>query len=253
MKTINAIIVDDELHARESLSSLLEIYCPSINILAMTNNLSEAKLAIETLKPDLLFLDIEIGEDNGFDLVETLYQIDFQIIFTTAFSEFALKAFQVNAVDYLLKPIDPSLLKSAILKVKKRNSTNQMQRQLTNLVESMESKKIKKIAISSLEGISFIEVEKIVHVVGSGNYSTFHLLNNHKVTCSKSLKHFEKILPKNIFFRCHQSHLINLDFVQRVKSSDSVIELTDQYQAPLSKSKKEQLMKIMKRSYGMSG
>lgn len=249
MKTVKAIIVDDELHARESLSSLIEIYCPEVNILETASNLKEAKLKIEALKPDLLFLDIAIGEDNGFDLVEALSPVDFQIIFTTAFSEFALKAFQVNAIDYLLKPIDPAFLKAGIEKVKSQNSNDKMQEQLTNLFQSMQSQKIKKIAINSLEGVAFIEVQKIAHIVGSGNYSTFHFLNGEKITSSKSLKHFEKILPENTFFRSHQSHLINLDFIQKVKSSDSVIELTDGHQAPLSKSRKERLLEIMRSKY----
>lgn len=249
MKTVKAIIVDDELHARESLASLLEIYCPEVNILETASNLTEAKLKIETLKPDLLFLDIAIGEDNGFDLVDALSPVDFQIIFTTAFSEFALKAFQVNAIDYLLKPINPALLKTGIEKVKSQNNRHQMQEQLTNLVQSIQSEKIKKIAINSLEGVAFIEVQKIVHIVGSGNYSTFHFLNGEKITSSKSLKHFEKILLANTFFRSHQSHLINLDFIQKIKSSDSVIELTDGHQVPLSKSRKERLLEIMRSKY----
>jgi len=252
MKTINAIIVDDELHARESLSSLLKIYCPSINILTTSATLEEARSATEELKPDLLFLDIAIGEDNGFDLVEALSPIDFQIIFITAFSEYALKAFQVNAIDYLLKPIDPALLKSAVEKVKKQGNAHQIQEQLSNLVDSMHSQKPKKIAISSMEGVNFIEVETIVHIIGSGNYSKFLLLNGRKITSSKSLKHYEKLLPKSTFFRCHQSNLINLDYVQQVKSSDSIIELIDGHQAPLAKSRKEKMMKIMRTSYGMN-
>ena len=126
-----------------------------------------------------------------------------------------------------------------------------MQEQLDNLVESMQSQKVKKIAISSLEGVAFIEVENIIHIVGSGNYSTFHLLAGNKITSSKSLKYFEEVLPKTTFFRSHQSHLINLDYVQRVKSSDSVIELKDENLAPLSKSKKEPFMRFMRSNYNI--
>ena len=117
-----AIIIDDEKHARESLSTLLQMYCPKVEILADISNVAEAKTAIETLQPDIVFLDIAIGQDNGFDLIEALNPIAFYIIFTTAYSEFALKAFQANAIDYLLKPIEPELLISALDKVNNQNT-----------------------------------------------------------------------------------------------------------------------------------
>ena len=247
MKTINAIIVDDEKHVRESLSSLLKIYCPEVNLLGDAGNLEDAKLAIEKLNPDLVFLDIAIGEENGFDLIEELKPVNFQVIFTTAFSEYALKAFRVNAIDYLLKPIDPTDLKAALQKVSNNSNTNQIQEQLTNLFESIQTQKVEKIGLSSLDGITFIELDQIVYIVGSGNYSTFYLLNGEKITSSKSLKHFEDILPKSNFYRSHQSYLVNLSYVEGIKTGDGVVELIDKNEVALSKSRKEGLLARMKR------
>ncbi len=245
MKKLNAIIVDDEKHARESLTALLELYCPEVNVIAKAANIAEGKKMIESLTPDVVFLDIAIGEDNGFDLVELLSPISFQLIFTTAFSDFALKAFRVNAIDYLLKPIDPEQLTAAVTKAHQNKNPIQLQEQLTHLFDSLQSKQTKKIAISTLEGVTFVEVEHIVHVSGSGNYSTFHLETGNSIMASKSLKYFETLLPEGKFFRSHQSHLVNLTCIKSIVSSEGVIELSNGEQAPLSKSRKEDLMKVM--------
>lgn len=243
MKPIQAIIIDDEKHARESLSSLVNLYCDNVTLIGKASNVTDGIALIKNKKPDLVFLDIAIGSESGFDLLNQLEKIDFQIIFTTGFSEFAIKAFKVNALDYLLKPIDPIDLQNAVNKYSK---SRQQENQFTNLIEALHSGKPKHIAISSTEGISYVEIANIVHVKGSGNYSTFTLLDEEKIMASKSLKHFESLLPTNQFFRSHQSHLINVHHVKKILIQDgNVIELKNGDTVPLVRHRKEELMALM--------
>ena len=244
-----AIIIDDEKHARESLSTLLQMYCPKVEILADISNVAEAKTAIETLQPDIVFLDIAIGQDNGFDLIEALNPIAFYIIFTTAYSEFALKAFQANAIDYLLKPIEPELLISALDKVNNQNTRAQLK--LQQLFQSLNTQKINKIAITTLEGVQFLQLDKISHINGSGNYSTFYLTDGSKLMASKSLKHFEGNLPRNTFYRSHQSYLVNLNHIKSIQASKGTVTLHDETEISVSKSKKDTLIQAMKINCGL--
>ncbi len=248
MKLLKAIIIDDERHARESLNSLVELYCPEVKIIADASDIHDGKQLIEKLIPDLVFLDISIGEETGFDLLENLGSFNFQLIFTTAFSEYAIKAFRVNALDYLLKPIEPSQLQSAIHKVKQTTNQNQLQHQLTNLVQSFSTKSNNQISISTLEGIIFLETEKITHVNGSGNYSTFYMIDGEKIMASKSLSHYESLLPVEIFYRCHQSYLVNLQYVKKILTKEgNMVELKNGSQAPIAKRRKEELLSRLSR------
>lgn len=249
MKAVNAIIIDDETHARQSLASLLEMYCPEdVQILGEADNVSDAKTIIETLKPGIVFLDINIGEESGFDLLKQLGDVDFQLIFTTAHSEFAIRAFRVNALDYLLKPIEPDLLQAAVKKAREAQGTNVIDGQLNHLVESLRTQSLRRLAIPSSDGITFLEIPKIIHIGGSGNYSTFHLDDGEKVVASKNLGHFESLLGDEQFFRCHQSHIVNLDYMKRIITRDgNSIELKNGLQAPISLKRKEALMAVVQR------
>lgn len=243
MKTINAIIIDDEKHARESLQELLKLYCPSIHVLATSSNIQQGKLLIENQSPDLVFLDISIGEETGFDLLKTLNEINFQIIFITAFSNHALKAFRVNALDYLLKPIDPIELKSAVGKALQSFLSHQFQSQINYLTQSLKYQEVSQIAIAHSDGVTYLEISNIVHIEGNANYSTFFSQEGETLMASKSLKHFEAILPSRNFFRCHQSHLVNLDYVKKVNTKESnSIEFRNGVKVPFARSKKEELM-----------
>lgn len=248
MKAVNAIIIDDEKHARQSLAGLLELYCPEVGILGEAENVSHAKALIEALRPDIVFLDINIGEESGFDLLEQLKEVHFKLIFTTAYSEFAIQAFRVNALDYLLKPIEPDLLQAAIEKAKEASGTNAMQSQLNHLVESLRTQSLRRLAIPSSDGITFLEIAKVIHVGGSGNYATFHLEDGEQVIASKNLGHFESLLGDGQFFRCHQSHIVNLDYIKRIITRDgNSIELKNGLQAPISIKRKEGLIAAMNR------
>lgn len=241
MNSLKAIIIDDERHARESLITLLELYCPQVQILIEAQNIQEGIHAIQRLNPTIVFLDISIGEDTGFDLLNKLQPIDFQLVFTTAHSDYALKAFRENAIDYLLKPINPQELIAAVNKIQNIYSVKQN----NSFIQTSPALQTSKIAIHSTEGITFLKTNQIIHVNGNGNYSTFFSAEGEKVMASKNLKHFESLLPKNYFFRSHQSHLVNLHFIKKVLSHDSVIQLTNGTFVPITRNRKEQLIQAM--------
>ena len=205
MKTIKAVIIDDEKHALDSLKALIEIYCPTIDIIGTSFNIQDGKQIIEKLNPDLVFLDISIGEHTGFELLLELQTITFELIFTTAFSEFALKAFRFNALDYLLKPIDPNELKTAVKKVEASTNKDNLQQQLTQLVKTFQSNKPQQLTVRTKSEIHFLPFEEILHVEGSANYVTFYLEDGRKITASKGLKYFENQLPNNDLSLIHIS------------------------------------------------
>lgn len=243
MDNISAIIIDDEKHARESLSALLKLYCPTVNLMGSASNIAEGNRIINKINPDVVFLDIEIGKNSGFDLLEDLIPFKFQLIFVTGHSEFALKAFQVNAVDYLLKPIEPGNLIKAVEKAKKMMGTAIFKNQFTNLLQSFKSEKIERISIPSrTDGISILEVQKIIFIEGSGPYSTFFSSDGQKIMASKNLGHFQSLLPEKDFYRTHQSYLVNINFISRVIPQDGLVELSTGAQIPVAKGRKDELI-----------
>lgn len=244
---LNALIIDDEKHCCEALTALLELYCPQVEVAGTASNLQEAVALINQFQPQIVFLDVEIGEENGFDLLEQLAPLQFQLIFITGHAHFAHKAFRVNAADYLLKPIDPVELIAAVNKVKLISRTNSMEQSVSNLMQMMTQKKEEKLIINTSEGTIFIEAQSITDIEGSGNYSTFHLDEEEKITASRGLKFYEQLLPLHLFFRTHQSHLINLSFVKKIWSGDGMIELKNGRRVPLSKNRKLDFLAKMQR------
>lgn len=246
MKTIKAIIIDDEKNAQECLNSLVALYCPQVKIIGIASDIQQGKNLLKKNHPDLVFLDISIGSDTGFDLLECLDSFTFQIIFTTAHSEFAHHAFRVNAIDYLLKPIDPKHLITAVEKAQKITQTFLLEQQLQTLTRSLTPKHPKRITISTVEGFTFLETDHIIRLEGSGNYTTFYLTKNEKTISSKSLRYYENLLPVDCFFRCHQSHMIHLSYVKRVLTKEGHrVELKDGTIVPISRMRREELMEAL--------
>ena len=244
--SLNAIIIDDEKHARQSLTSLLELYCPEVKIAATAENITQSISLIHQHQPDLVFLDVELEEESGFQLLDLLPEIDFQLIFTTAHSKFAIKAFRYHAIDYLLKPIQPSELVSAVNRAKYSLQNQQIQQQLTELRQYFRSGNEEKLVVSTMEGLNFIKTDSIVHIVGSGNYSTFHLSNGEKIMASKNLKHYVDLLPAHIFFRTHQSHLISLRYITKIKTQEGLfVALEGGHCVPLTRARKDGLVAMM--------
>ncbi|MFK7949190.1 MAG: LytR/AlgR family response regulator transcription factor [Saprospiraceae bacterium] len=242
-----AIIVDDEERARRTLKLMLETFCPEIEVLGSYKNIPEGVLAINKLNPNIVFLDIEMPEYNGFELLGFFREVNFEIIFVTAYNQYALKAFEVSAVDYVLKPIDGDLLAKAIEKAAKRIGTTEMQERLDTLKTNTETEIFRKIALPVSEGLLFVEVDNIVHLEAEGAYTNIYLADNQKLFVSKRLKYFEDLLQnRKAFYRCHRSFLININFVNKLNRNEGHLTLDNQKSIPLSRDKKSEFEQLLK-------
>ena len=214
---ITSIIVDDETNNLSILRKLLTEFCPSVSIVAEANDLQQAFSLINKHRPSLVFLDIEMPYGNGFDLLDKLMPIDFEVVFITAFNEYALKAFKYCAMDYLLKPLDIKELIAAVNKVKERFDIKQSNLRLKTLLQNLHNKEhnLAKIAVTNKDGVSFVSLGDIVRCEASGTYTYFHLKQGKKLLSSKNIGEYEELLPKDQFFRVHHSHVVNLNAIRK--------------------------------------
>lgn len=215
---IKAIIIDDEVRARVALQLLLEEYCSNIEVVEQCENLAEGIKAIHKHKPNLVFLDIEMPGHSGLELFEFFNDedISFSVIFTTAYSQYAIKAFKFSAIDYLLKPINPDELIEAVHRFQKIKSQN-----IKLLKDNLNQNKLNKIAVPTGNSVLFIETNQILYVKGEGSYCEIVLANGEKIICSRYLKNFEDILSlHNNFLRVQKSYIANLNYVSVYNKSD---------------------------------
>jgi len=224
---LNAIIVDDEEFARSSLYFLLQENCENIHVSGIAKSVAEAKNLLSTHAIDLIFLDIAMPGENGFELIGQARAHNSHVIFTTAYDQYALKAIKANALDYLLKPIDIDELKEAVNKAidyisLKKNGADKGDN-LQNLAAQMSDRtEIRKISLPNGQGYSLTSISDIVHIAADSNYSVFYLQSGEKITVSKVLKEYEEILPENQFMRVHKSSIINLDYVREYNSRNGL-------------------------------
>ncbi|MBL0744550.1 LytR/AlgR family response regulator transcription factor [Chryseolinea lacunae] len=238
---LKAIIVDDESKSRESLQILLHDFVEGVEVKSLCQDISEAMQAIERDKPDIVFLDIQLQRETGFDLLTKVKDINFEVIFTTAYSEYAIKAFRFSAIDYLLKPIDIEELKKAVGKVEKRVNGNITSR-LTELVQNLRvgTTENYKLALPTLEGLIFIRTNDILYCEASSNYTQIYTGDGKKYLVSKTLKEYEDLLSDHNFFRIHNSYLINLNAIKKyVKGEGGYVILSNDVSLDVSKRKKE--------------
>jgi two-component system, LytTR family, response regulator len=239
---LKTIIVDDEPDCCETLSMLLERYCPEVGVTAVCNSGAAALLAIPEQKPQLVFLDIEMPHMNGFQLLEQLPAIDFELVFTTSYDQYAIKAIRFSALDYLLKPVDREELRQAVQKVFKRQQAP-LPQQLEILLQKLHQPTISKIAIPTLEGLQMIPVASIINCKSDSNYTTLFLKGKQKITASRTLKEVEEMLEGLPFLRVHQSHLVNLDEVTKyVRGEGGYLVMSDGSSVDVARSRKELLL-----------
>ena len=239
-------IIDDEPDAREALQILLKSYCPDIEICGEADSVESGYKLIRQTKPHCILLDISMEDGNGFDLLDKFPQPSFQVIFTTAFDEFALKAFRYHALDYLLKPINAVELAQTIDRVKITPPDDYSTR-VGNLLESARTRQLNKITLSSQEGILFLNLDQIVHLESEGSYTTFYLLNKDHHVVSRPMKEFETLLPEDEFFKIHQSHIINLSFVKKILKEDGgYVLMEDGFKAPIARRRKDEFLEKMR-------
>ncbi|MFL9483536.1 LytR/AlgR family response regulator transcription factor [Chitinophagaceae bacterium LWZ2-11] len=242
---IKTIIVDDEVYACQALATLLSRHCPEVEIIAMCNTAKDAAKAIKELKPQLVFLDIEMPYMNGFDLLEILAPVQFDFIFTTGYDQYAIKAIRFSALDYLLKPVDVEELKNAVRKVIERNA-QAMPQQLDILLAKLNqpASGIHRIALPTLEGLQMLPVDTILYCTSNSNYTIITLKDNHKLTISRTLKEIEEMLEDYHFLRVHHSCLVNLNEVRKyTRGEGGSLLMSDGSTVDVSRSRKEMLLK----------
>ncbi|MDP4151231.1 MAG: LytTR family DNA-binding domain-containing protein [Bacteroidota bacterium] len=239
---INAIIVDDEPDCSETLSMLLEKCCPDVHVAAICHSGAAALTEIAAHKPDLVFLDIEMPHMNGFQLLEKLPSISFDIVFTTSYDQYAIKAIRFSAMDYLLKPVDREELKNAVDKVSRRHHPP-LPQQLEILLQRLHQPTASKIAIPTMEGLQMIPVDSIISCASDSNYSTLHLKGRQKIIASRTLKEIEEMLDGLAFLRVHQSSLVNLNEIDKyVRGEGGYLVMSDGSSINVSRSRKESLL-----------
>lgn len=247
--SFKVFVVDDEYQSRNLLCKLLSEHFPEIAITGQAANVKEGLEGIRQFNPDLLFLDIAMRGESGFDLLQQLDNRDFQIIFVTAHDEYALKAFRFNAVDYLLKPIVLNEIKEAIAKAIRHLPEQKFtsREQLENLVKHIHNPKKShdKIAVPTAEGFVLVPLEEILFCHANGNYTAFHLLNQKKIISSYTLKQYHELLVEHNFFRAHRSYLINLSYVKMYRRGDGgIVIMQDGSEIELSRQNKEAFLRF---------
>jgi two-component system LytT family response regulator len=242
---LEAIIVDDEIDCCETIAEHLKTYCPEVEVSGIYHNGAEALQAIHQRQPDLVFLDVEMPKMNGFEMLEQLPQVNFDIIFTTSYDQYALKAIRFSAIDYLLKPVDRNELQKAVQKIVHR-SQRTISKQVEILMQRIHqpAKSITKIALPTMEGLQMIPVDSIIRCEADGNYTVLMLKNKQKIIVSTVLKDIEEILEDYSFARVHRSYLVNLNEVEKyVKGEGGYLMMSDGSSVDVSRNKKDLLLK----------
>ncbi len=245
---IKAIIIDDEKHCSDNLQWQLNQYCPEVEIAAVCNNAEKGLNEIYKQQPQLVFLDVEMPGMSGFEMLEKLTDINFDIVFTTAFNKYALRAIKFGALDYLLKPVDKDELCAAVDKVIKRTNGDSL-KQLTALLTHIRKSNdlsIQKIALPTMHGYELIPLNNIMYCESRSNYTNIYLNNNHQILVSRTLKDIEDLLNMQPFFRVHNSFLVNLQYAVRyTKGEGGFLVLNSDITLPVSRNKKEELLKLI--------
>ena len=225
---IRALIVDDEPKNIRILHGLLQTYCPQVQVVGQANGFHKALELIESSHPDLLFLDIEMPYGNAFDLLEKIMPVKFEIIFVTAFNDYALKAFRYSALDYLLKPVNIDELKAAVAKAEQKLDQKNVNLQLNNFINNFKKAELQKIALPLLDGLLFVPVPEITYLHAKGSYTDVHLHNGEIHTTARTIKDYEDMLSQDTFCRVHHAYLINVNHIKKYsRGRGGLIEMED--------------------------
>ena len=249
MATYRALIIDDSDNSRVTLAHDLKQYCPRVVVIGEAEGVQTGLEAIREKKPDVVFLDIEMGDGTGFDLLSQLKEIDFQVIFTTAHDAYGIKAIKFSALDYLLKPVDADELIKAVAKLEENSRQKQVKDSIHLLLENMRDSKHpagKRIALHSLEKVHLVSIEDIIRCESQGAYTIFHLKNKEQILVTKNLKEFEHLLEEHDFIRVHHSHLINFAYIKEyIKKDGGYAVMTDKSEVPVSFRKRAHLLQMI--------
>jgi two-component system LytT family response regulator len=244
---LRALIIDDEAKSREVLSRQLEHFCPEIEVIGNATNGNQAAQLIREMKPDVVFLDVELGADTGFDLLKSLGEVKFDVVFTTAHEKYALEAIRFSALDYLMKPILAEELKRSVARLLKKKSPEDRKNHLDALIYNINySNSDKKLGLPMQHGLEFISISEVVYCESENNYTIFHMKNGQKHLVSRTMLEFDHLLKNYYFFRAHQSYLVNLRHVQRFnKNESSSLIMSSGQQIDVSRRKKTAILQAL--------
>lgn len=250
IEQLTALIVEDKPTAKEALEKLLGRYAKDIALVGWARDVKSAVAQIKQREPHILFLDIQLGAEQSFDILRQIDIANYHIIFTTAYEHYAIEAFTFSAIDYLLKPIDPERLQGAINRLRDREArANMNQAMLDALLQNtnLKTSKSKKLVLSTMEMLHVVDTVEIVKCQSSLNYTTFFLEEGKEIMVSRTLKEYEEMLQSYGFFRVHKSWLINMEFlIGYDKREGGFAVMRDESKVPVSTNKREELMKILK-------
>jgi len=243
---IKAIIIDDIEQARITLKKDLETYAPDVQVIAEANGVIEGAKLLKTIQPDVLFLDIQMQDGSGFDLLDILKEISFKIIFITASDAHAIKAFRYAAIDYLLKPVDPDELVEALKKLREEKLNENEKYKLLNESLKNHQKPHSRLALHTQDKIHIVNIQDIVRCESNVNYTEFHFTGGKKLLVTKTLKEFEDLLCDQGFYRVHQSHLINTKYIKEfIKTDGGYLIMSEGTNVPVSTRKRPEVMKML--------
>lgn len=250
---ITALLIDDDTNLRNGMKSLLARYAPEITIIGEADSVKTGIETMQMLNPEVVFLDIQLGDGTGFDILEEIAnkkgKSTSHIVFITAHEQYAVKAFRFSALDFLLKPVDPEELEKVILKIKNVLHKSDSYAHIDLLLENIRKKvdNFKRIALSTSDGIHLFDISDIIRCESEDNYTKFFIKNNKPVLISKTLKEYEDMLTEHGFERIHQSHLINLSYLKSyIKKDGGYVVMADNSNLPISQRKKERLQEVLK-------
>lgn len=250
---IKAILIDDDKNLREGMKGLLSRFAPTIKIIGEADSVASGIEVMNRLEPQVVFLDIQLNDGTGFDILEKLAEqnktIKSNVVFITAHEQYAIKAFRFSALDFLLKPVDPEELQKVIVKIEtvleNKNDYSHIDLLLENIRKNVDN--FKRIALSTSDGIHLFDISDIIRCESTDNYTKFYIRNNKPVLISKTLKEYEELLKEHNFERIHQSHLINLNYLKSyIKKDGGYVVLKDESRLPISQRKRERLQEILK-------
>jgi two-component system LytT family response regulator len=247
---IRTVLIDDEIDSVRILQRLLETFCPQVLVVGTAEGVETAASLILAVKPDLVFLDIEMTQGNAFDLLNRLQPIDFQVIFVTAFDNYAIRAIKYSAVDYLLKPVDIDDLRSAVAKVTQWSKEKGVIEQMKVLLENVGTLQLtqQKMAIPTFAGLVFVLVREIIRLEAKGSYTSIYLAGNEQILATRNIKDYEELLPELIFYRVHNSHIINIQKIQKyLKGRGGIVVMEDGASIEVAIRRREEfLMRLLK-------
>lgn len=240
MKTL---IIDNEKNVREALIALLNHFCPELNLIEQATGVEDGLKTIASYKPDIVFLDVEMDDGTGFDLVKQLHEANFQLIFVTAHDKYAAQAFRHSAIDFLVKPIDPALLIESVERAKNAQHLKQTNQQIQTLLSHINPQNTdQKIVLKDNANIYFVKTKDIIRCESDGAYTSFHLTDGEKIVISKTIKEYDELLTPKGFLRVHQSHLVQVAKIKRFERAKEMLVLENNEMVPVAQRKRDAVM-----------